>query len=137
MNNLVLDHIGVQVRDLAAATRAFELLFGYRAVTEPVINTRQGIRGVFLEKPGSLPIKLICPLPDSGQPQRLGAHHLAFMTSDIDAAVADLRTKGARVLSDPQPGEMFDDNPIAFLFAAGTNFELVTTRDWRSRITGA
>jgi len=41
---------------------------------------------------------------------------------------------GARVLNKPRPGEMFDDELIAFMFGAGINFELVTTTDWRDRI---
>ncbi|WP_051191954.1 VOC family protein [Microbacterium luticocti] len=128
------DHVGVQVRDLEAAASALETLFGYRRATRPVTNTRHGVRGMFLEKPGAMPIKLITPVDPERADGRYGTHHLAFRTDDIDAAVAALRQGGARLLSPPQPGEMFDDEPIAFLYAAGTNVELVTTRDWRDRV---
>ena len=45
-----------------------------------------------------------------------------------------MRAEGARLISPPQPGEMFDDELIAFMFASGVNFELVTTRRWRDAI---
>jgi len=59
--DLRLDHVGVQVRDLEKAANAFETLFGYRRATRPVVNTRHKVRGLFLEKPGSIAIKLITP----------------------------------------------------------------------------
>ncbi len=88
---------------------------------------------VFLEKPGSLPLKLICPL-DAPSSRGARIHHLAFRTDDLDATVAALSERGARVLSPPAPGEAFDDEPIAFLFAAGLNVEVIATDKRRSRI---
>ena len=132
MPDLRLDHVGVQVRDLEKAATAFETLFGYQRVTRPVVNTRHNVRGLFLEKPGSIPIKLITPLEPGNH--SYGLHHLAFMTDDIFLSVQELGGLGARVLNNPRPGEMFDDELIAFMFGAGINFELVTTTDWRDRI---
>lgn len=130
---LRLDHIGIQVRDLERSAQAFEKFFGYHRATEPVVNSRQGIRGLFLEKPGSLPIKLVTPLhPSAGE--RFGLHHLAFLTGEIGADVEELRAAGARVLAEPAPGEMFGDELIAFVFAAGINVELVTTERWAGRL---
>lgn len=131
--DLRLDHVGIQVRDLEKAAQAFERLFGYRRATDPVVNTRQQTRGLFLEKPGSLPIKLITPLaPGAGD--RFGLHHLAFITGDIRTSLELLRARGARVLTGPEAGEMFDDELIAFVFAAGINAELVSTDRWRGRL---
>lgn len=131
---LDIDHVGVQVRDLESAATLFEEVFGYQRATRPVVNTRHGVRGLFLVRDGSPTIKLISPTDLATGGQRFGAHHLAFLTDDIDAAVTELRSRGARLISPPQPGEMFDDNLIAFLFLAGLNIELVTTRAWRDRI---
>lgn len=134
MPSLRLDHVGVQVRNLDKAIRDFEKLFGYRPVTRPVENTRHGVRGVFLESPGSIPIKLITPVDPAAGDQKYGLHHLAFITDDLEGSITELRVNGARLISPAQPGEMFDDNPIAFLFASGLNFEVVTTNQWRGRI---
>ncbi|SER91398.1 methylmalonyl-CoA/ethylmalonyl-CoA epimerase [Propionibacterium cyclohexanicum] len=132
---LRLDHVGVRVRDLEQAASAFERLLGYRRATEPVVNSRQGIRGLFLTKPGCLPIKLVTPL-DPGSGGHFGLHHLAFITSDVEASLQELSVAGARVLAAPAPGEMFDDELIAFVYAAGINVELVTTDEWRARLPG-
>ncbi|NYI75679.1 VOC family protein [Nocardioides panzhihuensis] len=132
MPDLRLDHVGIQVRELLRTAEAFERLFGYRRVTAPVVNTRHGVRGVFLEKADSISLKLITPL--SPGPHAYGLHHLAFMAPDLDSALVELGVAGARTLSPPQPGEMFDDELIAFVRAAGVNVELITTDRRRGRI---
>ena len=131
--DLRLDHVGVQVRDLRTAIDAFTKFFGYRQATEAIVNTRHGVEVVFLEKTGSMPLKLICPVGQDA-PGATKLHHLAFRTEDIERAVQALREQGARVLSPPAPGEAFDDEPIAFLFAGGLNIELVSTDRRRGRL---
>ena len=133
MVNLRLDHIGVQVRELAPAIEIFSTLFGYSQATEPVLNTRHGAEVVFLEKPGSLPVKLFRTV-DESRPHPPKLHHLAFQVDDVAQAVETLAGQGARVLNPPAPGEAFDDEPIAFLFAGGLNIELISTERRRGRI---
>jgi methylmalonyl-CoA/ethylmalonyl-CoA epimerase len=125
ISSLRFDHIGIEVPDLDAAIQAYTKLFGYRQQTEPVVNSRQQVEVVFLEKAGSLPIKLFRSL-GSRQPLRK-LHHVAFRTDGIEQAVEAMVKEGARVLHPPAPGEAFDDEPIAFLYAGGLNVELVST----------
>lgn len=133
LRELTLDHVGIQVGDLAPAIQAFAKYFGYHQATLPVINTRHQVEVVFLEKEGSMPIKLFRSIADPKKaPPKL--HHLALRTNQIEGAVEALKQVGARVLNEPAPGEAFDDEPIAFLFAAGLNVELVSTDKRRSRI---
>lgn len=133
LRELKLDHIGIQVGDLEPVIQAFAKYFGYHQATQPVINTRHQVEVVFLEKEGSMPIKLFRSIADPKKlPPKL--HHLALRTNQIEGAVAALKQVGARVLNEPAPGEAFDDEPIAFLFAAGLNVELVSTDKRRSRI---
>ena len=93
----------------------------------------------FLEKPGSLPVKLIEPT-DAASPifafcQRGGGlHHLCFRAASVSAETARLRALGVRVLSEPQPGEAFENEPIAFVYAAGLNVELVDTERRAGRL---
>jgi hypothetical protein len=133
LRELSLDHVGIQVGELTPAIQAFAKYFGYHQATEPVINTRHQVEVVFLEKEGSMPIKLFRSIADPKKlPPKL--HHLALRTNQIEGAVEALRQAGARILNEPAPGEAFDDEPIAFLFAAGLNVELVSTDKRRSRI---
>lgn len=134
MFDLRLDHVGVQVADLDQAAALFEGALGYHRATLPVTNSLHGVRGIFMVKPGSVPIKLITPIDPGDEVFKVGTHHLAFMVDDIDEAVTQLRFAGARLLKRPRPGEMFDGKLIAFLSVAGVNVELVTTRQWRNRI---
>ena len=60
--DLRLDHIGIQVRAIEPAIEQLSTLFGYRQATRPVVNPRHGIRVAFLERPGSIPLQLICPV---------------------------------------------------------------------------
>ena len=135
---MVIDHIGVAVRAIGPAVTQWVSVFGYRQETEVVTNTRQKVRVVFLSKEGSLPVKLIEPSdptsPIHAFAQRGGGlHHICMRAASVTAETARLRAMaGVRVLSEPQPGEAFDDEQIAFVFACGLNVELIDT-DKRAR----
>jgi methylmalonyl-CoA/ethylmalonyl-CoA epimerase len=130
---VVIDHICFAVRDLADGIAHWENAFGYRRRTEVVTNSRQRVRVVFLDKLGSLPVKLIEPLDDNLALQKSverggGFHHLCFKCDDVDTGITGLRDKGLRVLVPPQPGEAFNDHEIAFLRAKyGLHIELIDT----------
>lgn len=134
-----LDHIGILVQDLGAAIEMFGAMFGYAQATRPVDNTRQRVRVVFMEKKGSLPLKLFQKLGTDGHPTptRGGAqlHHLAFRTDEMKQTIEQLEQQGARVLVPPEPGEAFENEPIAFIHVGmGLNSELVTTEKRAERL---
>ncbi len=130
---MILDHVGIGVRSIEEAVQRFETVLGYRRATEVVVNTRQQVRVTFLEKRGSLPLKLIEPAgPES--PLRAfvarggGLHHLCFRCQSIDAELVRLRELGVRLLAAPEPGEAFENEKIAFVYAGnGLNVELIDT----------
>lgn len=132
-NDLRLDHIGIQVGTLDESIETFCRCFGYRQSTRAVINTRHRVEVVFLEKSGSIPIKLIRPL-DTLTPAVARLHHLAFRAQELERGVEDLLARGARLLSPPAPGEAFEDESIAFLAVAGLNVELIATDKRRDRL---
>jgi len=134
---MVIDHIGIVVKAIEPAIDEWERVFGYRPATEIVTNTRQKVRVVFLSKAGSLPVKLV-QATDSTSPvfafgQRGGGlHHLCFKGTSLGSEIDRLTALGARVLAPPQPGEAFENEDIAFLYAGGLNVELIDT-DRRAR----
>ena len=66
-----------------------------------------------------------------------GLHHLAFRTDSVEAGCKDLQARGARIVAEPQPGEAFDETPIAFAFLGmGLNAELIETDERRSELNG-
>jgi len=135
---MVIDHIGIAVKSIEPAIEQWETLFGYRRTTEPVVNTRQKVRVVFLSKPGSLTVKLV-EATDPSSPvfafaQRGGGlHHLCFKGDSVEEELRRLDPLGVRVLSAPQPGEAFENEKIAFVYAGGLNVELIDT-ERRARV---
>ncbi len=112
-------------------------------MTDPVHNTRQKVWVVFLEKEGSLPVKLIAPADPSSPIAALarrggGLHHLCFRCEDLERGLGELQSKGVRVLVEPQPGEAFDNENIAFVYAGqGLNVELIDTDKRANKRAGA
>ncbi len=130
---LHIDHIGLAVRSLDQAVRHWETVFGYRRATDPVMNTRQKVRVVFLEKEGSVTLKLVEPTDESSPVFELarrggGLHHLCFRCDSLAGELARLKALGLRVITEPQPGEAFENEGIAFVYAGqGLNIELIDT----------
>ncbi len=136
-----LDHIGIAVRSIEKAIPHIEKVFGYHQVTEVVVNSRQMVKVVFLEKKDSTTFKLIeptCPESQAANALKKGQtlHHLCFKCSDIQEELINQREFGLRVLVEPQPGEAFENEDIAFVYAGlGLNIELIDTDLRAKRIT--
>lgn len=138
-----LDHVCIAVRSIdAAAGRLCELL-GYTRKTGKVTNTRHRVNVQFLGKSGSLDIKLIEPADSDSSLWEFikkggGLHHLCFKAADVSQECEVLAEKGVRILSQPAPGEAFDDNLIAFCYLGfGLNIEVIDTDERRNRIPEA
>jgi methylmalonyl-CoA/ethylmalonyl-CoA epimerase len=101
-----IDHVGLAVRDLDAAIAFYERTFDMRVVHQEV-NEEQGVREAMLAvgDSGSC-IQLLAPLtPDSTIAKFLdrsgeGIQQVAYGVDDIDAASAELRSRGVRLLYD-------------------------------------
>jgi methylmalonyl-CoA/ethylmalonyl-CoA epimerase len=64
-----------------------------------------------------------------------GLHHLCFRCESIDTELVRLRELGVRVLQGPEPGEAFENEKIAFVYAGdGLNVELIDTDRRAGRI---
>jgi methylmalonyl-CoA/ethylmalonyl-CoA epimerase len=101
-----IDHVGLAVHDLDAAIAFYENTFGMRMVHQEV-NEEQGVREAMLAvgDSGSC-IQLLAPLtPDSTIAKFLdrngeGIQQVAYGVDDVDAASAELRARGVRLLYD-------------------------------------
>jgi methylmalonyl-CoA/ethylmalonyl-CoA epimerase len=130
---MVIDHICFAVKDLNAGIAYWKNVFGYEQLTEIVTNSLQKVKVTFLHKENSIDIKLIEPLEINESLVKFvnrggGFHHICFKCSDINYKIEELKGKGLIMLVPPQPGEAFNNNDIAFLFAKyGLNLELIDT----------
>lgn len=130
---MIIDHLGIVVKSIEEGIKHWENVFGYRQITDVVINSRQNVRVVFLSKEDSLTIKLVEPVDRASPADNLarkggGLHHICFRCDDISRELSRLREMGLRVLAEPQPGEAFENEKIAFVFGKqGLNIELIDT----------
>ena len=128
-----LDHICIAVRNIDRARDRICSLLDYEPRTRKITNTRQKVVVQFLRKSDSIDIKLIEPSgPDSPLIDFLkkggGLHHLCFKADNGQLAIKKLADGGARLISEPQPGEAFDDHLIAFMYLGfGLNIEVIDT----------
>lgn len=90
---LALDHVGVVVRDLDAATSVYCERFGMELVGEEDLP-HLGVRVAYLDSGGSL-LQLLTPIGPGGVRDHLdasgeGLHHLCYAVPDIEATAARL-----------------------------------------------
>ena len=118
-----IDHVGVAVEDLDAAITLYETTFGMTLVHRETV-TEQGVEAVLLDV-GENNVELLSPLgPDTPVGKFLakkgpGLHHVAYQTTDIEAALASLKAAGTRLI-DETPRTGIRNSRVAFLHPAAT-----------------
>jgi methylmalonyl-CoA/ethylmalonyl-CoA epimerase len=128
-----IDHICFAVKDINEGITYWTEVFGYRQMTKVIENSLQKVKVVFMSKNDSLLIKLIEPVKDNLALINFvnrggGFHHICFKCRDIDQQINELTGKGLITLVNPQPGEAFNNNKIAFMLGKhGLNVELIDT----------
>lgn len=106
-----IDHVAIVVRDMDAALRFYRDQLGI-APSRVLDFPREGVKIAFLPLggPGGSEIELLEPIDLAGSVAKFvekhgpGLHHICLEVPDIDAALAELKASGARVLDEsPRP----------------------------------
>lgn len=127
-------HVGVAVPALDPAAEVLRDLFGYKLVSGPFDDPIQRVSVNFLTQSdgNQVEIELVAPLNENAPIKSLlsknggGAYHLCFETSDLEAALHFLTSKGCIVVSQPAPAVAFGGRRIAWIYAPTRQlFELV------------
>jgi methylmalonyl-CoA/ethylmalonyl-CoA epimerase len=131
-----LNHVGIATPSIARSIETYRTLLGATVIGEPFDLPAQGVKVCFIDTPNTQ-IELIEPYDDSSPIAGFlaknpagGQHHVCFEVPDINAAVADLKAKGARVLGTPRIGA--HGTPIVFVHpkdVGGMLVELMETPD--------
>jgi methylmalonyl-CoA epimerase len=106
-----VDHVVVAVKDLDASVAKYEAIYGTQ-VSDRSESAAGGMKMAFFRF-GDSYVELVSNLGDEGPIARRladrgeGVHLVAMKVDDLDAALADLRAKGVRLVGDPGPG-----NPV-------------------------
>ena len=124
MNVKRIDHLGIAIADLGAAKRLYEDLLGLKLTHEEVVQ-EQGVRTYFYPVAG-VKLELLESITPDGPIARFlekrgaGIQHLAVEVDDIEAAIAELKGKGVRML-DETPRKGVEDSRIAFVHPKDTH----------------
>jgi methylmalonyl-CoA/ethylmalonyl-CoA epimerase len=135
--SMVIDHIGIVVKSLEDGINQWINTFGYNQMTDPVVNTLQQVKVVFMCKEKSIQVKLVEPLNDQSPIYRFarrggGMHHLCFRANNLEEQIGkfqDMKNE-IKIIVSPQPGEAFNNENIAFALAKNNlNIELIDTNE--------
>jgi methylmalonyl-CoA epimerase len=123
-----LDHIGIAVRDLAAALAFYRDALGLEVEGIEEVGP-QGVRAHFLPAGGPR-LELLEAMADASPVARFlerrgpGLHHVTFRVDDIHAALAELKARGVRLVDEqPRPGA--EGALVAFIHPSSAHGVLV------------
>lgn len=123
-----IEHIGIAVKDLEAASALYEKLLGRECYKVESVKS-EGVRTAFFEV-GESKIELLEAMSEDSPIARFiekrgeGIHHIAFEVDDLKAEAERLRSEGFRVLSDePRPGA--DNKQVLFLHPKSSHGVLI------------
>lgn len=123
-----IDHIGIAVKDLKAASEIYRRLLGKPAYKTEQVAAEQVETAFFAC--GESKVELLESAGGSSAISRFiekrgeGIHHLAFEVEDIRAEIARLKAEGFDFLAEePRPGA--DNKLICFLHPRKTNGVLI------------
>ena len=102
-----VDHLGIAVKSLAEAVRAWEAL-GFRVEATHEVPTEK-VRTAFLPV-GETHLELLEPTDPSSViarflEKRSGLHHVCVLVDDIEGALAEMKGRGVALIDEaPRPG---------------------------------
>jgi methylmalonyl-CoA/ethylmalonyl-CoA epimerase len=118
-----IDHVGVAVADLDEALDLYTTVLGFELAHRETV-AEQGVDAALLDV-GENHVELLCPLGDDTPVGRFlasrgpGLHHVAYQTTDIEAALRALRQSGMRLI-DETPRTGIRSSRVAFLHPAAS-----------------
>ncbi|MEJ2882016.1 methylmalonyl-CoA epimerase [Pedobacter sp. GR22-6] len=123
-----IEHIGIAVRDMSAASALYEQLLGVSCYkTEDVLS--EGVHTAFF-KAGDNKVELLAaitkesPIAKFLERKGEGIHHIAFDVDDILSEMSRLKAAGFQLLNE-QPKRGADDKMVCFVHPKGTNGVLI------------
>ena len=133
----VLDHVGIAVQDLGKALAFFHDALGLEVeATEDVFSQR--VRAHFLPTGQSAIELLEATASDSAIAKYIekrgpGIHHITLRVPDIRATLAQLKTRGVRLVDDqPRPGA--EGSLVAFIHPSAAHGVLVELKQAARRL---
>jgi methylmalonyl-CoA/ethylmalonyl-CoA epimerase len=130
----VLDHIGIAVKDLTAALAFYRDALGLE-IEAPEEVASQRVRAHFVPV-GEAKLELLeataadSPIAKYVDKRGPGLHHITLRVDDIEAALAQLKAHGAKLIDEkPRPGA--EGSLVAFVHPASAHGVLVELKQSR------
>ena len=123
-----IEHIGIAVKDLAAAEETYAKLLGTASYKREAVESENVITSFF--KVGGNKVELLeSTIPDGPIARSIakrgeGLHHIAFEVADIRKEMERLKAEGFRLLSD-EPKRGADNKLVCFVHPKSANGVLV------------
>lgn len=101
---MLLDHVGVAVRDLDSAVRFFTEVVGLKLESYESVE-EQGVKIAFLSA-GNIEVELITPLSNKSPVTKFlerrgeGVHHIAFRVKNLPEVLKRLKSRGLQLIDD-------------------------------------
>ena len=124
MNCIKIDHIGIAVKDMSESLKFYEGLLGIKAVGDETV-AEQKVKVSFLPC-GDSELELLESTQEDGPVAKFiekngeGIQHIAVRVDNIEAALAELKEKGIRLI-DEVPRYGAGGARIAFIHPKATN----------------
>ena len=123
-----IDHIGIAVKDLEKSKDLFEALLGKPELKREYVASEKVYTSFFRSERSKIEL-LYSDDPDNVINKFIdkrgeGIHHVAFEVKDIKSAIATLKEKGFRFISD-KPKKGADNKMICFLHPKSANGVLI------------
>src|SRR5690348_11749031 len=105
-----LNHVGIATPSIENSVKHYRELLGATKIHDKFALPAQGVWVCFVDLPNAQ-IELIEPLGERSPILKFleknsagGQHHLCFEVGDMNAAIAEMKAKGANVLGEPRIG---------------------------------
>ncbi|MEO8587928.1 MAG: methylmalonyl-CoA epimerase [Flavobacteriales bacterium] len=123
-----IEHIGIAVKDLAAAEEVYAKLMGAPGYKREVVESEGVITSFFQVGPNKIELlestRPDGPIAKAIEKRGEGIHHIAFEVADIRAEMARLKAEGFVLLNeDPKRGA--DNKLVCFVHPKSANGVLV------------
>jgi len=121
MESFIFHHVGIAVRDLAAALPVYKNLFNYDLISGPFDDPIQNVSVCFLSRGNAdTVIELVAPLGPNSPIDRIlkkggGTYHVCYQVANLRHAIEHLAGKGSLLISGPVPAVAFQMREIAWL----------------------
>lgn len=125
-----IDHIGVCVDHMDAATKLWSELLGDAVAHRECVDVQKTEAAFYDFEPGGATVELVAPMTGNVGLMKFlekrgnGLHHLAFGVTDIRAALARLAEAGVALI-DREPRQGARGHLVAFLHPKAMNGTLV------------